>query len=64
LPAVAKSPDAVRANAGIDRSVIAFQEYADLYAKKGNLIVRVTLPMGPKSVETAKSISRKALARM
>lgn len=41
-----------------------FQEYADLYAKKGNLIVRVTLPMGPKSVETAKSIARKALARM
>jgi hypothetical protein len=41
-----------------------FQDYADLYAKKGNLIVRVTLPMGPKSVETAKSIARKALARM
>ena len=41
-----------------------FHEYADLYAKKGNLIVRVTLPMGPKSVDTAKSIARKALARM
>lgn len=41
-----------------------FHEYADLYAKRGNLIVRVTLPMGPKSVDTAKSIARKALARM
>lgn len=41
-----------------------FHEYADLYAKKGNLIVRVTVPMGPTSVETVKAIARKALARL
>jgi hypothetical protein len=41
-----------------------FQDYADLYAKKGDLIVRVTLPKGPKSVDTAKAITRKALARL
>lgn len=41
-----------------------FHEYADLYAKKGNLIVRVTVPMGPNSVETVKAIARKALARL
>jgi len=41
-----------------------FHEYADLYAKKGNLIVRVTVPMGPTSVDTVKAIARKALARL
>lgn len=40
------------------------EEYTDLYAKKGNLILRVTLPMGPEAVATAKSIAAKALARL
>ena len=40
------------------------QGYADLYAEKGNLIVRVTVPMGPRSVETVKGIAKKALARL
>jgi len=39
-------------------------EYADLYAKKGMLILRVTLPMGPEAVATAKAIAAKALVRM
>jgi hypothetical protein len=41
-----------------------FHDYADLYAKKGNLIVRVTVPMGPTSVDMVKAIARKALARL
>ena len=41
-----------------------FEDYTDLYAKKGNLILRVTLPMGPEAVATAKSIAAKALVRL
>ena len=37
---------------------------ADLYAKKGNLVLRVSLPKGPKAVDTAKAIAKKALARL
>ncbi len=39
-------------------------DWADLYAKKGNLILRVTMPKGPQSIETVKAIARKALERM
>lgn len=39
-------------------------EYTDLYAKKGNLILEVSLPMGPDAVATAKSIAAKAWARL
>ncbi len=41
-----------------------FQDFADLYAKKGNLILRVTLPMGPTAVDTAKAIAKRALTRL
>jgi hypothetical protein len=39
-------------------------DWADLYAKKGTLVLRVTMPKGPQSVEAVKAIARKALARM
>ena len=35
----------------------------DLYAKKGNLVLRVSLPKGPKAVDTAKAIAKKAMAQ-
>ena len=41
-----------------------FNGWADLYAKKGNLILRVTMPKGPQSIEAVRAIARKALARM
>ena len=41
-----------------------FEGSADLFAKKGNLVLRVSLPQGPKAVETAKAIARKALVRL
>lgn len=41
-----------------------FEDYADLYARKGNLILRVTLPKGPQAVENVKAIARKALPRL
>jgi hypothetical protein len=41
-----------------------FEDSADLYAKKGSLILRVTMPKGPQSVEAVKAIARKALARL
>jgi len=41
-----------------------FNDYADLYAKKGSVILRVTMPKGPQSVEAVKAIARKALVRM
>jgi len=41
-----------------------FHDWADLYAKKGDLILRVTLPMGPTAVDTAKAIAKKALTRL
>ena len=36
----------------------------DLYAKKGNLILRVSMPKGPTAVEMVKAIAKKALARL
>ena len=41
-----------------------FQNWADLYAKKGGLILRVTMPKGAQSMEAVKAIARKALARL
>jgi hypothetical protein len=37
---------------------------ADVYAMKGKLILRVTMPKGPQAVEMDKAIAKKALARM
>jgi hypothetical protein len=39
-------------------------DWADLYAKKGSVVLRVTMPKGPQSIEAVKAIARKALARM
>lgn len=39
-------------------------EYTDLYAKKGNLILRVTLPMGPEAIATVKAVAAKAFGRL
>ncbi len=41
-----------------------FEGSADLYAKKGSLILRITLPKGPTAVDTAKTIAKKALPRL
>ena len=41
-----------------------FQDFAELYAKKGNFILRVSVPKGPQGVETVKAIARKALPRL
>jgi hypothetical protein len=37
---------------------------ADLYAKKGAYILRVTMPKGPSAVEMDKAIAKKALGRL
>jgi|SRR5581483_11731948 len=37
---------------------------ADLYAKKGNLILRVSMPKGPMAVEMVKAIAKRALPRL
>jgi len=39
-------------------------EWVDLYAKKGSVVLRVTMPKGPQSMEAVKAIARKALGRM
>ena len=41
-----------------------FQDFAELYAKKGNLVLRVSAPKGAQSVELVKSVARKALPRL
>lgn len=41
-----------------------FEGFADLYAKKGALILRVTMPKGPKAVDELKAIAKKALTRL
>ena len=41
-----------------------FQDWVDLYAKKGGLVLRVTMPKGPQSVEAGKAIAKKALGRL
>ena len=41
-----------------------FEGSADLYAKKGNLILRVSVPKGPMAMDMIKAIAQKALARL
>jgi hypothetical protein len=41
-----------------------FEGSADLYAKKGSFILRVSLPKGPTAVDMAKAIAKKALSRL
>ena len=41
-----------------------FEGSADLYAKKGSLILRVSMPKGPTAVDTVKAIAKKALSRL
>ncbi|MEO8051204.1 MAG: hypothetical protein ABI833_12380 [Acidobacteriota bacterium] len=41
-----------------------FYGSAELYAKKGNFILRVSIPKGPTSVDTIKAVARKALPRL
>jgi len=41
-----------------------FEGSADLYAKKGNLVLRVSAPKGPMAVDMIKAIAMKALSRM
>jgi hypothetical protein len=41
-----------------------FEGSADLYAKKGNLILRVSMPKGPMAVDMIKALAKKALARL
>ena len=41
-----------------------FEGSADLYAKKGSLILRVSMPKGPQSVDAVKAIARKAMPRL
>ncbi|HMH19740.1 MAG TPA: hypothetical protein VK572_16510 [Burkholderiales bacterium] len=41
-----------------------FEGSADLYAKKGDLILRVSMPKGPTAVEQLKAIAQKALSRL
>jgi hypothetical protein len=36
----------------------------DLYAKKGNVILRVSMPKGPTAVEMVKAVAKKALPRL
>jgi len=41
-----------------------FEGSADLYAKKGTLILVVSMPKGPTAVDRVKAIARKALSRL
>jgi hypothetical protein len=41
-----------------------FHDFADLYVKKGSLILRVSMPKGPQAVDAVKAIARKALPRL
>jgi len=41
-----------------------FQDFAELYAKKGSWVLRISVPKGPQSVEVVKAIARKALPRL
>jgi hypothetical protein len=41
-----------------------FEGSADLYAKKGNLILRISMPKGPTAVDMVKAIAKKALPRL
>ena len=60
-----KSPVALPSEFGADAFLNPdFNDWADLYAKKGSLVLRVTMPKGPQAAEAVKAIARKALARM
>jgi hypothetical protein len=41
-----------------------FEDYADLYAKKGRFILRVTTPKGLQAVDAVKAIAKRALTRL
>lgn len=41
-----------------------FEGSAELYAKKGTLALRVSMPKGPAAVEALKAVARKALTRL
>jgi hypothetical protein len=41
-----------------------FEGFAELYAKKEGLVLRVSAPKGAQSVEVVKAIARKALPRL
>jgi hypothetical protein len=41
-----------------------FEDSADLYVKKGSIILRITMPKGPQAVESVKAIARKAMPRL
>ena len=41
-----------------------FEGTVDLYAQKGRLVVRVSMPIGPNALEMTKALTRKALARL
>ena len=40
------------------------QEYTDLYAKKGKIMLQVSVPVGPNAVATVKAIAAKAFGRL
>lgn len=41
-----------------------FEGFAELYAKKGAVVLRVSVPKGGQSVEIVKAVARKALPRL
>ena len=41
-----------------------FEGTVDLYTKKGNLILRVSMPKGPNAIDMAKAITKVALNRL
>ena len=41
-----------------------FEGSTDLYAKKGTIVLRVSMPKGPTAVENVKAIAMKALSRL
>ena len=41
-----------------------FEGSADLYARKGSLILRVSMPTGPGALDTVKAITKLALPRL
>ena len=41
-----------------------FQDFAEVYAKKGDFVLRISVPKSAQGVETVKAIARKALPRL
>jgi hypothetical protein len=41
-----------------------FAGSTDVYAKKGSLVLRVSMPKGPTAIDSVKAIAKKALARL